>query len=129
MKDGEGRREGESEREVSERVEEKKGGQKDKERDGEKGVNERNQSINPCSRPNARTISLVETEQKKIFGGDGSLPHPIISLYVRHGDKWKEAQPKTLKDYILHSPFIHHLLLSLDFFSICFYLHVFFYFL
>eukprot|EP00026_Physarum_polycephalum_P008788 Phypoly_transcript_08889.p1 GENE.Phypoly_transcript_08889~~Phypoly_transcript_08889.p1 ORF type:complete len:462 (+),score=51.80 Phypoly_transcript_08889:149-1387(+) len=58
------------------------------------------QSIKYLARPNARTISVVKEEQKKIFGGDGSLPHPIISLYIRHGDKWKEAKPKSVKAYM-----------------------------
>jgi hypothetical protein len=52
------------------------------------------------TRPNARTLALVKSEQIKIFGGDGSLPHPIISLFIRHGDKWKEAQLKTVKEHM-----------------------------
>jgi len=58
------------------------------------------QAIKYVARPNERSRKIVAEEQKKIFPPDGVIPHPIISMYVRHGDKWKEATLHNLSMYM-----------------------------
>jgi len=51
-------------------------------------------------RPNAYSREIVLNEQKKMFPPYGIIPHPMISMYVRHGDKYKEATLLPLSAYM-----------------------------
>jgi hypothetical protein len=57
------------------------------------------------TRPNARTKQIVAEEQRRVFP-NGKIPHPIISMYVRHGDKWKEA---TLLNFSRYMDVVHNI--------------------
>ncbi len=59
----------------------------------------RAQSIKYITRPHPWLLDYVESEKKKVFAQQ-QIPHPIISLHVRHGDKWREAVLMNLTSYI-----------------------------
>jgi len=58
------------------------------------------QLIKYTVRPNKRTMKIVEKEMRKVFPPYGYIPHPIISMYVRHGDKFTEATEHPFHEYM-----------------------------
>eukprot|EP01097_Dermamoeba_algensis_P009431 TRINITY_DN662_c1_g3_i1.p1 TRINITY_DN662_c1_g3~~TRINITY_DN662_c1_g3_i1.p1 ORF type:complete len:315 (-),score=62.47 TRINITY_DN662_c1_g3_i1:91-1035(-) len=59
------------------------------------------QSARYLSRPRESLLKFVDEQKKIIFKSNNEeMPHPIISIHVRHGDKKSEANIFPLKDYM-----------------------------
>jgi len=60
----------------------------------------RAQASKYLTRPSQNTIDIVAREQRKVFPPDGVIPHPIVSMHVRHGDKYAETAEKPFSEYM-----------------------------
>jgi len=60
----------------------------------------RAQTSKYLSRPSQFVLDIVAEEQRKAFPPDGIIPHPMISIFVRHGDKWKESKLLPFSEYM-----------------------------
>jgi len=60
----------------------------------------RAQAVKYFLRPRAPLLAFLDRVRKETFPPDGVMPRPIISLHIRHGDKWKEAELLPAKRYM-----------------------------
>lgn len=51
-------------------------------------------------RPREWLLEHTERERRRTFPPDGKVPHPLLTIHVRHGDKFREAPPLNLSAYV-----------------------------